>query len=156
MSTRRPMLALLALAMIGLAACSSTASSLAPTAAPTPETLPSVESVAPSVEPSAAVSAAPSGSAAASMSAGLQSFCADFQAKLAATWPNIDASTAASLGPTIQAWVNSPDVEPVKADISTIATWITTQATAGSLASPPADVTTAFDDIKSFATSHCS
>ena len=156
MSIRRSVLALLAVAAIAFAACSSTGSSAAPSVEATAAPLPSIESAAPSVEPSMAASEEPSGSASASMSAGLQSFCADFQAKLAAAWPNIDASTAAALAPTVEAWATSPDVQPVKTDVSTIVAWIATQATAGSVASPPADVTTAFDDIKSFATSHCS
>ena len=55
----------------------------------------------------------------------------------------------------LQQIANSADLASVKADITTIATWVSIRATAGSVASPPPEVTTAFDNIKTFADTHC-
>jgi len=138
MSVRRSALALLGAAMLAVAACSSTGSSAVPSVAIPSLTVPNPASLNP-----------------ASITAGLQGFCADFASKVTARWPNIDASTAASLGPVMQEWANKPELGTVKADIVTIATWVTTRATAGSVASPPADVSTAFDHVKTFAANNC-
>jgi hypothetical protein len=138
MSVRRSVLALLGAAMFAVAACSSTGSSAVPSVAIPSLTVPNPASLNP-----------------ASITAGLQGFCADFASKVTAKWPNIDAATAASLGPVMQEWANKPELGTVKADIATIATWVTTQATAGSVASPPADVNTAFDHVKTFAANNC-
>ena len=78
-------------------------------------------------------------------SVALEGFCADFASKIEATWPNIDASTAAALAPVVSQWADKAEMAEVKADVTTIATWITTMATAGSVSTPPPDVTTAFD-----------
>jgi hypothetical protein len=155
MSIRHSVVVLVGVAAFAFAACSSTGASVAPSVAATPETPTVAPSVETSTAPSVEASMAPSGSAAASMSAGMQSFCTDFQAKIAASWPNIDAATAASLATSVQEWANSPDLAPVKTDLTTIGTWVATQVSAGAVASPPAEVTTAFNDIKTFADSHC-
>jgi hypothetical protein len=138
MSVRRSALVLLGVATLAFAACSSTGSSAVPSVAIPSVTVPNPASLNP-----------------ASITAGLQGFCADFASKVTAKWPNIDASTAVSLGPVMQEWAGKPELGTVKADIATIATWVTTQATAGSAASPPANVTTAFDNVKTFAANNC-
>jgi hypothetical protein len=132
MSIRRSLIGLVGVAAFALAACSSTASSGLPT-------LPA----------SGVASAAPSGSAA------LQGFCADFAAKVAAKWPNIDSSTAVTLAPLIQQWATKPEMSSVAADATTVFTWVSGIATAGAAASPPADVMTAFDHLKAFADANC-
>jgi hypothetical protein len=129
MSIRRSLMALVAVVAFVLAACSSTASSGLPTM------------------PASAV--APAGSAA------LQGFCADFAAKVAAKWPNIDQSTAVSLAPLIQQWAAKPEMSSVAGDATTISTWVSGLATAGAAASPPPDVATAFDHVKAFVTANC-
>ena len=63
-------------------------------------------------------------------SVALEGFCADFASKIEATWPNIDASTAAALAPVVSQWADKAEMAEVKADVTTIATWITTMATA--------------------------
>lgn len=136
MSIRRLLLGLLGAATITLAACSSTGSSATPTPASTAVSEPA---------PPAA-----SGSA-----AGLQGFCADVAAKLTATWPNVDAATAASLGPVLQTWASKPEVASQQADITTIATWLVSVGSGGAAASPPADVQLAFDHLKTFAGTNC-
>ena len=138
MSVRRSALALLGAVTLALAACSSTGSSAVPSVAIPSVTVPNPASLNP-----------------ASITAGLQGFCADFASKVTAKWPNIDAATAVSLGPVMQEWANKPELGTVKADIATIASWVTTQAAAGSAASPPANVTTAFDNVKTFAANNC-
>lgn len=148
MSIRRLLLGLLGAATITLAACSTTGSSGAPTSAPTDVSGPA--SVAPS---EIAPSASPAGSA--SSAAGLEGFCADVAAKLTASWPNIDASTAATLVPLLTAWASKPEVASEGTDISTIATWLTTMGSGAATASPPADVQTAFDHLKTFADTNC-
>src|SRR5690349_2267405 len=100
MSVRRSVLAFLAAAILAVAACSSTGSSAAPSVAIPSLTVPNLSSLTP-----------------ASVTAGLQGFCADFASKVTAKWPNIDASTAASLGPVMQEWANKPELGTVKADI---------------------------------------
>lgn len=137
MSIRRLLLGLLGAATITLAACSSTGSSATPTPAST------------------AVSEPASPAASGSAAAGLQGFCADVAAKLTATWPNVDAATAASLGPVLQTWASKPEVASQQADITTIATWLVSVGSGGAAASPPADVQLAFDHLKTFAGTNC-
>ena len=131
MSLRRSAIGLLGAAVLAVAACSSTGSSGS-------AAMPSI--------------AIPSG---AIPSIALEGFCADFSSKLGATWPDIDASTAATLGPVLSRWAGKAEMADVKADVTTIATWIASMATAGSVSSPPADVTTAFDRVKAFADTNC-
>jgi len=136
MSIRRSILALVGAAAIALAACSTAGSSGAPAASGV--TLPNPASLNP-----------------ASVTAGLQGFCADVAAKLTATWPNVDASTAAALGPVMQQWAAKQEVASEQADIAKIATWLAAMGSAGAAASPPADVQTAFDHLKVFAGTNC-
>ena len=133
MSYRRSVLGLLGGAVLAVAACASTGTSGAPSI----------------VVPSGLI---PSG---AIPSVALEGFCADFQSKLAATWPNIDASTATSLGPVISEWASKPEMGSVQADATTIGTWIASMASGSSVSSPPPDVTTAFDHLKAFADTNC-
>jgi len=143
MSVRRSVLALLGAATLAFAACSSTGSSAVPSLA-----IPSLAIPSLTVPNRASLNPA-------SLTAGLQGFCADFASKVTAKWPNIDAATAASLAPLMQQWANKPELGSVKGDIGTIAAWVATQATAGSVASPPANVSTAFDNVKTFAANNC-
>jgi len=92
--------------------------------------------------------------ATASMTAAMQSFCTDFKAAVA-SWPKVDASTAAALAKTLQASANDPDAASVKAALTTIGLWVAKQVTAGAAASTPPDVLTAFDQLKGFAASRC-
>jgi hypothetical protein len=85
----------------------------------------------------------------------LEGFCADFSDKVAATWPNLDSSTATAVAPLIQGWAARPELASVKADLSTIATWVSTAATTGETGTPPADVTTAFERLNTFADANC-
>jgi len=85
----------------------------------------------------------------------LQGFCEDFASTLAADWPDIDQSTANELSSVVTEWSTTPGLDPVKADVQTIGTWLTTTAQSGAAASPPADVQTAFDNITAFADSNC-
>jgi hypothetical protein len=133
MSHRRSLLGLLGGAVLAVAACASTGTSGAPSI----------------VVPSGLV---PSG---AIPSVALEGFCADFQSKLAATWPTIDAATATSLGPVVSQWASKPEMASVQADATTIGTWIAAMATGGSASTPPPDVTTAFDHLKAFADTNC-
>lgn len=127
MSFRRSILGLLGVAVLSVAACSGTASSGVPSIS-IPSALPSLA---------------------------LEGFCADFQSKLQASWPNIDASTAASLGPVVSQWASKPEMTSVQADVATIGAWVTQAATASSVSTPPPDVMTAFDRVKAFADSNC-
>ena len=138
MSVRRSALALLGAAMLAVAACSSTGSSAVPSVAIPSLTVPNPASLNP-----------------ASITAGLQGFCADFASKIEATWPNIDSSTATALAPVVSQWADKAEMAEVKADVTTIAAWITTMATGGSVSTPPPDVTTAFANLKTFADSKC-
>jgi hypothetical protein len=133
MSYRRSVLGLLGGAVLAVAACGSTGTSGAPSI----------------VVPSGLV---PSGAV---PSVALEGFCADFASKVEATWPNIDASTAASLGPVVTQWASKPEMASVQADATVIGTWITAMATAGSASTPPPDVSTAFDHLKAFADANC-
>lgn len=134
MSIRRSLIGLVAAAAVALSACSSATGSGVPSVA-----IPSV------ALPSLAVPAA----------SDLQGFCADFAAKVAAKWRNIDASTAAAVAPLFTQWATKTEMSAEKADVATIGGWLTAMATAGTLASPPPDVTTAFDHLKAFADSSC-
>jgi hypothetical protein len=133
MSYRRSLLGLLGGAVLAVAACASTGTSGAPSL----------------VIPSGLV---PSG---ALPSLALEGFCADFASKIEATWPNIDASTAATLGPVVSQWASKPEMASVQADATTIAAWITTMASGSSVSTPPPDVATAFDHLKAFADANC-
>ncbi len=130
MSVRRPILGLVAVAAIALTACSGATASSVPSVA-----IPSVP---------ASIS-----------TEGLEGFCQDFAAELQADWPNVDSTTAASLSTVVSEWSTNPELEPVAADIQTIGTWLASAATAGTVASPPPDVTTAFDSIATFADANC-
>ena len=132
MSIRRSILGLTGAAVLAVAACSGTSSSGSPRV-----TLPSI--VIQSSLPSVA----------------LDGFCADFKSKVDAAWPNVDASTAAAIAPLIRTWADKPETAAVKADVTTMVTWITQAATGSSVTSPPPDVMTAFDHIKAFAASNC-
>jgi hypothetical protein len=134
MSYRRSLLGLLGGAVLLVSACASTGASGAPSLA-----LPSIT--------------IPSGGALPSVA--LEGFCADFASKIEATWPNIDSSTAAALAPIVSQWADKAEMSEVKADVTTIAAWITTMATGGSVSTPPPDVTTAFGNLKAFADSKC-
>ena len=133
MSYRRSLLGLLGGAVLAVSACASTGASGAPSLA-----IPS------GLIPSGALP-----------SVALEGFCADFASKIEATWPNIDSSTAAALAPVVSQWADKAEMAEVKADVTTIATWITSMASAGSVSSPPPDVTTAFDHLKAFSDSKC-
>ena len=133
MSYRRSLLGLLGGAVLAVAACAGTGTSGAPSI------------VVPSgLLPSGAVP-----------SLALEGFCADFASKIEATWPNIDASTAASLGPVVSQWASKPEMASVRADATTIGTWIASMANGSTVSSPPPDVATAFDHLKAFADSNC-
>jgi hypothetical protein len=88
-------------------------------------------------------------------SVALEGFCADFASKIEATWPTIDASTATSLGPVVSAWAAKPEMASVQADATVIGTWIASMASASAVATPPPDVSTAFDHLKAFADTNC-
>lgn len=133
MSLRRSILGLTGAAVLAVAACSGAASSGSPRL-----TVPSI--------------AIPSG---ALPSVALEGFCADFAAKVETAWPNIDASTATTIAPLIQEWAGKPELSTVQTDVATIATWMSQAATGTSVASPPSDVTTAFDRLKTFADANC-
>lgn len=136
MSIRRSVIALVGVAALALAACSSTGASGAPASGITlPSSLPSIDLQ--------------------SAAAGLEGFCADFRDKVAAKWPNIDASTAATVAPLVQQWANKAELSTVKTDIATIGTWVSSMVAGGAAATPPPDVTDAFDNIKTFADSNC-
>lgn len=144
MTTRRILLG--SLLALTFAACSGTA-----TAVPTP-----IASTTPISTPAASTgTGAGAGSSASVDPNGLTGFCATFASDIQAAWPNIDAATAGRIAPQFQTWAAGTDFTTVKADMTTIVAWLTLQATAGAVASPPADVATAFDHIKTFATSHC-
>jgi hypothetical protein len=128
MSIRRSILGLAAVAAFAASACAGTSASA----------IPSVE--VPSVPASIG---------------DLQGFCEDFASTLAADWPDIDQSTANELSSVVTEWSTTPGLDPVKADVRTIGTWLTTTAQSGAAASPPADVQTAFDNITAFADSNC-
>jgi hypothetical protein len=133
MSYRRSLLGLLGGAVLFVSACASTGTSGAPSI------------VVPSnLIPSGAVP-----------SVALEGFCADFASKVEATWPNLDASTAASLGPVVSAWAAKPEMASVQADATVIGTWVASMASASTVASPPPDVSTAFDHLKAFAAANC-
>ena len=133
MSLRRSILGLTGAAVLAVAACSGAASSGSPRL-----TLPSI--------------AIPSGAV---PSIALEGFCADFASKVEAAWPNIDASTATTIAPLVQAWAAKPEMSTVQADVTTIVAWITRAASGTSVTSPPPDVTTAFDHLKTFADANC-
>jgi hypothetical protein len=130
MSVRRSILGLVAAAAVALTACSGATASAVPSVA-----IPSVP---------ASIS-----------TEGLEGFCQDFASELQADWPNVDSTTAASLSSVVSAWSTNPDLEPVAADLQTIGTWLASAATATTVASPPPDVTTAFNDIAAFADANC-
>ena len=88
MSIRRSIIGLLAAAAVALSACSASTSSGAPSVAIPSIALPSL------ALPSIAVPSA----------SGLEGFCADFTSKVAAKWPNVDASTAAAVAPLFTQW----------------------------------------------------
>ena len=132
MSYRRSVLGLLGGAVLAVAACASTGTSGAPSLA-----IPS--NIIPSALPSVA----------------LQGFCADFASKVEAKWPNIDASTAQSLAPVVSQWASKPEMASVQADATVIGTWIASMASGSAVATPPPDVSTAFDHLKAFAASNC-
>ena len=133
MSFRRSVIGLLGAAVLSVGACSGTASSGVPSLA-----LPSIT--------------IPSG---ALPSVALEGFCAEFASEVQAKWPNIDASTAGTLAPLVRQWADKPEMSSVQADVTKIATWMTQAATSTSVTAPPADVTTAFDRIKTFADTNC-
>jgi hypothetical protein len=86
---------------------------------------------------------------------GLEGFCADFTSKVAAKWPNIDASTATAVAPLFTQWAAKAEMTSVRVDVATIGVWLTATAAAGTVASPPPNVATAFDHVKAFADSSC-
>jgi hypothetical protein len=139
MSIRRSLIGLVAAAAVALSACSSTGASGVPSVAIPSVALPSI------ALPSLGVPSA----------SGLEGFCADFASKVAAKWPNLDASTATAVAPLYTKWAAKTEMSAVKADVATIGVWLTVMAAAGTVASPPPDVVTAFDHLKAFATSNC-
>ena len=139
MSIRRSIIGLVAAAAVALSACSASTSSGAPSVAIPSIALPSL------AIPSLALPSA----------SGLEGFCADFTSKVAAKWPNMDASTAAAVAPLLTQWASKAEMATVKADVATIGVWLTAMAAAGTVASPPPAVATAFDHLKAFADSSC-
>jgi len=139
LSIRRSALGLLGAAVLAVSACSSTGAS----------SLPNASAIA-----SAIASLAPAGSAIVDPNS-LEGFCAAFTDAVAPKWPNIDASTAATVGPIIREWANIAALSTVKADATTVFDWVATQSVSTTTASPPPDVTAAFDRIKAFADTNC-
>ncbi len=130
MSTRRSLLALVALAAFALSACAGTSASAIPSVA-----VPSVP---------------------ASIGTGdLQGFCEDFAGALASDWPDIDQSTANELSSVVTEWSADPALGSVKGDVQTIGTWLATTAQSGTASSPPPDVETAFQNVTAFADANC-
>ena len=138
MSIRRSLIGLVAAAAVALSACSSTGASGVPSVT-IPSGLPSI------ALPSISVPSA----------SGLEGFCADFASKVAAKWPNIDASTAAAVAPLFTQWAAKAEMASVKADVATIGVWLTATAAGGTVASPPPAVVTAFTNVKAFSDSSC-
>ena len=139
MSIRRSLIGLIAAGAVALSACSASTSSGVPSVAVPSIALPSL------ALPSIAVPSA----------SGLEGFCADFTSKVAAKWPNVDASTAAAVAPLFTQWAAKAELATIKADVATIGVWLTAMAAAGTVASPPPAVATAFDHLKAFADSSC-
>jgi hypothetical protein len=52
-------------------------------------------------------------------------------------------------------WAAKAELATVRADVATIGAWLTAMAGAGTVASPPPAVATAFDHLKAFADSTC-
>lgn len=130
MSYRRSLLGLVAIAAIGLAGCSGTSASAVPSVA-----LPSVP---------------------ASIDAGaLQGFCEDFAGTVSDDWPNVDRSTATELSSIVTEWSTNPGLDPIKGDVQTIGTWLSSMAQSGTASTPPPDVETAFQNISTFADANC-
>jgi hypothetical protein len=132
MSVRRSILGLVAASAFALAACSGATASAS---IALPSDLPTVP---------ASIS-----------TEGLEGFCADFAAELQSDWPNVDATTAASLGVVVSEWAANPELSTISGDVQTIGTWLTTVASATTVPSPPAEVQTAFDNIAAFADANC-
>src|SRR5262245_12684529 len=132
MSIRRSLVSFVGVAALALAACSTTGSSGAPGASgiTLPSSLPSIDLQ--------------------SAAAGLEGFCGEFRDQVAAKWPNVDTTTAATIAPLVQKWATKAELASVKDDVATIGAWVTSMVTAGAAATPPPDVTTAFDSIKTF------
>jgi hypothetical protein len=143
MTTRRILLS--SLLALTFAACSGSASS-APTVAPT------TAASAPAAGSSTGTGA---GSSAAGDSSGLTGFCATFASDIQSKWPNIDAATASRIGPFFQSWATGTDFSSVQGDMTTVFNWLAVQSVATASATPPPDVATAFDHIKTFAASKC-
>jgi hypothetical protein len=130
MSYRRSLLGLVIAATFVLNACSGTGASAVPSVA-----IPSIP---------------------ASIGTGdLTGFCEDIASPVASAWPNVDQSTATELSSVVQEWSTNSALESIRGDVGTIATWLTTAAQSGAVASPPADVQTAFQNIRTFADANC-
>jgi hypothetical protein len=130
MSYRRSLLGVIAVAAIGLSGCSGTSASAVPSVA-----VPSIP---------------------ASIGTGdLTGFCEDFAGVVSDDWPNIDQTTASELSAVVTEWSTNPALDSVKGDVQTIGTWLTTAAQSGTVASPPPDVETAFQNVSTFADANC-
>lgn len=132
MPVRRSILGLVAASAVALAACSGATASAS---IALPSELPTVP---------ASIS-----------TEGLEGFCQDFAAELQADWPNVDSTTAASLGVVVSEWSANPELSTISGDVQAIGTWLTTVASSTTVPSPPAEVQTAFDNIVAFADANC-
>ena len=129
----------------GTAAPSSAASSAAPAT--------SAAASAPA-SARAETSASPAGSAAVDPNT-LEGFCADFASRVEGTWPNIDQSNAIVIGPLFNQWSTVAALAPIAGDLGTIFQWITLASISTNPATPPPDVSAAFDKVKAFADANC-
>lgn len=130
MTIRRSVLGLVAGAAFALSACAGTSASAIPSLA-----VPSVP---------------------ASIGTGdLQGFCEDFAGAISSDWPNIDQSTATELSSIVTEWSADPALEPIRADVQTIGTWLATAAQSATASSPPPDVESAFQRVTAFADANC-
>lgn len=84
----------------------------------------------------------------------MTTFCTAFNQQVLSAWPP-DPSAAAVIGPLFRVWAEESDLGSVSADMTTVFNWLATQSISTTAQTPPADVTAAFERIKTFASTSC-
>jgi hypothetical protein len=84
----------------------------------------------------------------------MTTFCSTWTTQIASAWPPT-AADAARLAPMIREWAKAPALATVAGDLTTLATWLESQA-GNTIGVPDAATTAAFTRVGAFVTANCS
>jgi len=82
-------------------------------------------------------------------------FCQLMADTITTNWPPKDAAAATLISPQLRNWASIAEFKDVAPALLAVSDWTASMSIMSTVPAPPSDVATAFDQIKAFASSHC-